>query len=733
MPFFSRMHCFRSRGPARLDSRGLAVVPPRLGGAVRAAFPDGFNPAVAARDATRSGGRRASGASLWRARPVLQRAVLLTILLLVPALPVLAAPSMKILGHGLYGENSIPVTGKCAGVPAKRLADAATVEARLLTRFGLEVVVEGLPDGAPARLDVTLSHPKLTKPGLAEPLASRDWEVPACAGAPVLVAWTLLNEWELAPGDWTFTISHKKQRLASKTFTVKPPATAEPELQLRYQLGNATAAPSGDASAASPDGGDSPALAASALATLRHLEPRQAALVRHAGEARALAQSLRLAGAPATTQPRLLPVGVWQTVLMWDFTVPGLVPPESDNATGATGATGAASPRRPAATGTLAVQLASFKDAGEALAMVDSLAKLGVAAYVESLRGQGRDWHTVRIGPFDDTRSGRDQAALAMNKARARGATFPLLTMSPEPLPHAPTPPRNATLPRDQAAQPLAADAPPSRQPSLLTPGPLLPGMDAAKGAVEKLAKLTLPDQALPDPKDKDTDKETDEEDALAAAQAPPSPRREPPPPPLEQLAATGHLGGGKAVTLQLGPFKKRDDAEALAALAKSGNATLPPGAAIAVTALDNQLFSLRIEGFPTPQAAQAAGEALLAQGGERFAGLSPLVLKGETKKAQRPPAQAANATANATAAPAKVWTVQLHSTAVEEEARRQLETLKAAGLDARLETRQGALGRFFVIRQGRYKDMAAAQKAAQAFAKTHGVPAMVVEETAGP
>ncbi|WP_460030416.1 DUF3859 domain-containing protein [Megalodesulfovibrio paquesii] len=673
---------------------------------------------------------------------------------------------------GLYGENESPAAAamECQGVNARLLQAVESIPAQLLVRFGLEVLVEGGKKGAPARLDVTLTHPPLRQPGKAEPVTSRSWEVGACAGIPVLVAWTFLSDWELAPGEWTFIISHDGQELLRKPFQVVEGHLPEPEAQLSISL-----TPKPPTAAEVAAGGDSagvpahlaPAEVIAALASMRGLEPTVAAIAMDEAEAKRLAARSVSQGIPAVVRTVQHVTGRWNAVVVWDFTQRSA--DEADMVT-----TPAAQKKNtPHLAPSLAIQLAAYSELAEAQAYAGSLLQYGLQVFIESLQVDGRVLHTVRVGPFDATKSGRDQAIRVMDKLRTRGVRLPLLTRTPEPLVH---PSADSVQPVTTPPVP-AGPAAPANSTGLAkapldigTPLPLR-AMDATQSKLAELVERARPDETI----QAATSKLTAERNETASDDAPDEnaesdpeqtvgrrrgPERRPRNAPAVEEFAQRTSRGAAAMSVQIGPFKKRDTAEAFRKLILP-SASAGTGAeagrgggnasSIAVEAVGSEYF-VRAGGFANAQSAKNAGAEWIARHGPE-AGLSAMVVKdefasrrapaGTAVSGKRPPgttdrpetAGAGNSSvagnATAPAAPAR-FVLQLASTASKDEAARLREGWAAKGLDARVTELPGALGRVYAVRAGIYPTMAAAQAAAEAVREAHGVLPVVVEEHEG-
>lgn len=665
---------------------------------------------------------------------------LLACLLLWCPVPAFAL-SASVQAAGMYGENisTAPRGQECAGVHAKLVRQGDAVPAQVLTRFGMELLVEGGKKGAPARLDVVLSHPPLQQPGQAEPVRSRQWEVPACVGMPVLVAWTFLADWELTPGEWTFDVSHQGTRLLSKTFQVVEEELPEPEAQLSISLTPKTApAPKDTANA----GAVSPESAVVALGVLRGIEPGMAALVLDEAEAKRLAARSTASGLPAVVKPVQRSSGQWHAVVVWDFAQPPSEEPAESAA--------AKTPGTSAGPGALAVQVAAYQDPSEAVAYADSLAQHGVQVFIESLRGPQGPLHTVRVGPFDATRSGRDQAVRSLDKLRTRGVRLPLLTRTPEPVEHV-----ALELPPPPAAQALSP-VPDVDRFAESTP---LNSMEEAKSKLHALLEQARPDEVLEQARTRGRSQENataadgeprraagdDLDDAMLDDEHDASPRtggglpgmerRPRVTPAVEEFAKAASRGVSPRVQLRIGPFATRAEAEAFRKLVTSKDrpATVAdvPGYGLVVQA----------DGFPNVQAASTAGAEWIARHAPEAGVTAMMVAMRARDEAPLPQADASadapeEAKEHAATRPARSvsFALQVAATASRDEAERQCAAWTAKGLDARMTELPGALGRVFAVRVGNHGTLAAAQAAAESFRTSHGVLPMVVEEAqAGP
>ena len=92
------------------------------------------------------------------------------------------------------------------------------IEGRPGIRFGMELVPEGTPQGAPVVLEARLKRPD--DPADSPPMR---WLVAARIGIPVLSVWEFTYDWEVEPGLWTMTVSYEDAVLATASFMVVQP------------------------------------------------------------------------------------------------------------------------------------------------------------------------------------------------------------------------------------------------------------------------------------------------------------------------------------------------------------------------------------------------------------------------------------------------------------------------------------------------------------------------------
>lgn len=122
---------------------------------------------------------------------------------------------------GVTGARVVSIGEVGKAVPAG--VDQAGIEGRPGIRFGMELVPEGTPQGAPVVLEARLKRPEDPQDG--PPMR---WLVAARIGIPVLSVWEFAYDWEVEPGLWTMTVSYEDAVLATASFMVVQP---DPQVQ----------------------------------------------------------------------------------------------------------------------------------------------------------------------------------------------------------------------------------------------------------------------------------------------------------------------------------------------------------------------------------------------------------------------------------------------------------------------------------------------------------------------
>ena len=117
--------------------------------------------------------------------------------------------------------------------PGRQVDDAryinhdTTIKAQLCRRFGIDAwLAKGPGDEWPDRVMVRVRHPTLTRPDGVS--GAEDTLLLPTRNGRLGDIFTFDEPWERVPGSWTFEVVVAGEVLASKEFTVTPPASGEP-------------------------------------------------------------------------------------------------------------------------------------------------------------------------------------------------------------------------------------------------------------------------------------------------------------------------------------------------------------------------------------------------------------------------------------------------------------------------------------------------------------------------
>lgn len=101
-----------------------------------------------------------------------------------------------------------------------------TIPMRTGVQFGFQYIARGRPKFGKATLHFVIVYPSpgLRKPGASSPILRDEYDQAVYIDDPgSFHGYKLANDWELAPGDWTFEIWNGQTKLASQTFTLVKP------------------------------------------------------------------------------------------------------------------------------------------------------------------------------------------------------------------------------------------------------------------------------------------------------------------------------------------------------------------------------------------------------------------------------------------------------------------------------------------------------------------------------
>ncbi|CAN5701311.1 hypothetical protein BH09VER1_BH09VER1_05300 [soil metagenome] len=94
------------------------------------------------------------------------------------------------------------------------------VAAKLGVTFGINFSLGGLPAGTPITTVIRIQHPPITNPATGRTVHVAEDTQQNRSGSSTYSAFIFENDWEIAPGPWTFQVFTNGQRILEKTFTV---------------------------------------------------------------------------------------------------------------------------------------------------------------------------------------------------------------------------------------------------------------------------------------------------------------------------------------------------------------------------------------------------------------------------------------------------------------------------------------------------------------------------------
>ncbi len=94
------------------------------------------------------------------------------------------------------------------------------------TTFGFDFLIDGAPTDRPVRLTHLTTHPKMKKPdGTVVERQTFDRDITSSNGTITGSLWyTLREDFELVPGEWSLSVIQGTAVLVEKKFTVVPPS-----------------------------------------------------------------------------------------------------------------------------------------------------------------------------------------------------------------------------------------------------------------------------------------------------------------------------------------------------------------------------------------------------------------------------------------------------------------------------------------------------------------------------
>lgn len=102
----------------------------------------------------------------------------------------------------------------------------SSLPAQLCLRFGVTIRLDvDAGEQLPRQLLVIVNHPRITRPD--QVFSTRDsFPTPVLRGT-AYAGWTFDNPWEQQPGEWVMTFMNEQQVVASKTFKINAPISAD--------------------------------------------------------------------------------------------------------------------------------------------------------------------------------------------------------------------------------------------------------------------------------------------------------------------------------------------------------------------------------------------------------------------------------------------------------------------------------------------------------------------------
>ena len=100
--------------------------------------------------------------------------------------------------------------------------ETRTVPMRKGIEFGFSYAIAGTPNGSMAPLRIVMLYPPsgIVRPGAQQPVRRSEYTAPKRIGDWLFLVYSLDEDRELIPGDWTFEIWFENRKLTSQTFTV---------------------------------------------------------------------------------------------------------------------------------------------------------------------------------------------------------------------------------------------------------------------------------------------------------------------------------------------------------------------------------------------------------------------------------------------------------------------------------------------------------------------------------
>jgi Domain of unknown function (DUF3859) len=140
----------------------------------------------------------------------------------VDGIEVLSKGTFMVQTGEMTPDASAPTGSIAAPMTFKNTEATSTIPAQIGVEFGMEYRIVGQPDGAEIPLEFVITYPA---PGLSDPQESEPIRVTRYMrdkpiGETVYLGYGFEDDWELAPGTWTFRVWYENRKLLEENFTV---------------------------------------------------------------------------------------------------------------------------------------------------------------------------------------------------------------------------------------------------------------------------------------------------------------------------------------------------------------------------------------------------------------------------------------------------------------------------------------------------------------------------------
>lgn len=138
-------------------------------------------------------------------------------------------PELRLYNFGIYSaltDHQVMAKKSSEGrislvTDIRQISRTEIVPAALGTRFGVEFVLEGEPEGQRGRVEVRVIHPEIVDPRIGKTATIDQWVMFPRIGQPTYAGWEFSHEWELVTGEWRIEIWRDDNKGLEKTFRVQ--------------------------------------------------------------------------------------------------------------------------------------------------------------------------------------------------------------------------------------------------------------------------------------------------------------------------------------------------------------------------------------------------------------------------------------------------------------------------------------------------------------------------------